>query len=233
MAVCYNTAKISNKDKYKSMYLSDNFITASGVILSRKPSGENNLWVTLFLKGIGILGAGAPGFSSRRSFGGDNEPFVWAVFKLKKKQKSRGYFIDDIEVTDDMLEVRDSRDTLMTAMTWCKSLMKYLISGQPDDELLAALYWNMKLLCMPGVPSDASDWRFVWRWLEVWGLAPEITGFYSSMNFNNDEISLLAKLSVLNTQGTIKLFSSPLSPNIRENVFKVASRLARNFLNEK
>lgn len=212
----------------------ENFITASGVILSRRQSGENALWLILFLKEYGIMNVTAPAFSSiRKNFGGDTEPFLWGVFSLRKKNKGRSYFIDDIEITDDMMSLRKSRTTIMTAFKWSKAVMKYLMPEQPDDDLLSNLYWNMKLLCDKRIPAYVSDWRFIWLWLEEWGLAPDIASFHASMNFNRDEIFLLVQVAKLGINEIVKLFSEGLKPNVRENVFKVAVKLALNFLNEK
>lgn len=211
--------------------LGDNYITAKGVILSREQMGENSLWVRLFLQDYGIMNATAP--SGKEGFGGDNEPFVWGVFDLKKKRKSSNYFIYDIDVKDDMLALRRSRETMITVLKWIRTLTKYLPSSQPDNELLTNLYWCMKLLCAPVVPVDVSDWKFLWRWLKEWGLAPDIIEFHQAKNFSHDEIILLAQVDELNTQGVIKLFSFPITLKIRENAFKIASRLAETFLNEK
>lgn len=211
--------------------IGDNYITAKGVILSREQMGENSLGVRLFLKEYGILNVTAP--SGRRGFGGDNEPFVWGVFSLQKKQRNSSYFIYDIDVNDDMLKLRKSRNTIITATKWTRTLAKYLITEQPDNELLTNLYWCMKLLCAPEVPVDVSDWRFLWRWLKCWGLAPDIIDFHQAKKFTHDEVILLAQIDELNTQGVIKLFSFPIKLKIRENTFKIASRLAMNFLNEK
>ena len=211
--------------------LGDNYITATGVILSREQMGENSLWVRLFLRGYGIMNVTAP--YGKRGFGGDNEPFVWGVFDLQKKKKSRNYFIYDVDVNDDMLQLRHSRGTITTALKWSRTVIKYLTAEQPDDELLVNLYWCMKLLCIPAVPADASDWRFFWHWLECWGLAPDLISFHEAMNFTHDEIILLTQIADLTTQGIIKLFSVPLSLNIRKNMFKAASKLAMKFLNEK
>ena len=211
--------------------LGEKYITASGVILSRQEMGERSLWVKLFLKDHGIMNATSP--SGKRGFGGDSEPLVWGVFDLKKKTKSSNYTIYDIEVNDDMFALRRDKDAMITAVKWARKIEKYLILGQPDDELLANLYWAMKLLCSHVVPAYAVNWRFIWRWLEIWGLAPDIVSFHKSMNFTDDEIILLSQISELNNQGMLKLFSVPLRLNIRENMFNVASSLAINFLNEK
>lgn len=211
--------------------LGDNYITASGVILSRQQMGENSLWVRLFLNEYGIMNVSAP--SGRRGFGGDNEPFMWGVFYLQKKSKSSNYYLYDIEARDDMYNLRKSRETMTTALKWTQAVTKYLSTSQPDDELLRNLYWSMKLLCYSVVPPDASDWRFFWHWLEEWGLAPDIVGFHGAMKFTRDEIILLAQLNELNTQGVIQLFSSPSNLRIRQNTFRIAAGLAVKFLNEK
>ena len=112
-------------------------------------------------------------------------------------------------------------------------IMKRLDNDQPDDDLLADLYWSMKLLEDDKVPPEVSDWKFLWRWLEIWGLAPELADFYAQNNFNHDEIVLLTQISLLNTKGVGNLFSKNLSPNIRKNSFNIAAELAEKFLIEK
>ena len=207
--------------------LEGNFLKASGVVLYRDVSGEKNLWLKLFLKEFGIVNVTA------RHSNGDTEPFIWGKFGLRKKKNSVNYYIDDIEVADDMLLIRKRRNSILTAVKWTRKIIKFLTSEQADDDLLANLYWSMKLLEEPRVPVEASSWKFLWRWLESWGLAPDLVNFYSSQRFNHDEIVLLTQISLLNVKGVINLFSNKLNPNIRENSFKIAAELAEKFLIEK
>ena len=205
----------------------DNFVTASGITLSRKILGENSLRVTLFLKDIGLITLGS------KNFGGDSEPFVWGKFKLQKHKRVRSYFVYDIEVFDDMLKLRQRKESLLAVIRWTKLLMKSLTPEQPDNALLANLYWSMKLLCVPYVPTEATDWRFIWQWIDSWGLAPDMLNLYADKRFNAEELSLLAQIIILNTRGVIDLFAKPINGNIRENIFKIASKIALTFLNEK
>ena len=207
--------------------LTGDFVSASGVILYRDLSGEKNLWLKLFLKGFGAVNVTA------KKSSGDTEPFVWGKFGLKKKKNSVNYYIDEFETADDMLSLRRSRATFLTALKWTKMIMTRLDDGQPDDDLLADLYWSMKLLEDVHVPAEVSDWKFLWRWLESWGLAPDLADFYAQNNFNHDEIVLLTQISLLNTKGVVNLFSKNLSPNIRKNSFNIAAELAEKFLIEK
>ncbi|MBQ7196124.1 MAG: hypothetical protein IJS40_01800 [Synergistaceae bacterium] len=207
--------------------LEGNFLTVSGVILYRDISGEKNLWLKLFLKGFGIVNV-----TARRS-SGDTEPFIWGKFGLKKKKNTTNYYIDEFEIADDMLPLRKRRETILTAIKWTNIIKKYLTIGQADDELLANLYWSMKLLGEPNVPPEASSWKFLWRWLENWGLAPDLVNFYSSQKFNHDEIILLTQLSLLNFKSVSELFAGKISPNVRENSLRIAAELAEKFLIEK
>ena len=208
------------------MFNDEDFLTAKGVTLSREFSGENKLWVRLFLQGEGVVSL------SSKNFKGDSEPFIWAVYSLRKKARSSKYFVDDIDVKDDMFPLRRSRETLLTAKKWAKLLAKYMPHEQPDDELLTVLYWNMKLLASPSVPYYVPDWRFLWQWLTLWGLAPDIADFHMSNNFNVDEIRLLLQTLSLNAEGVIKLFTLPFDIGIRKNIFIIAARLAAKFLRQ-
>ena len=207
--------------------LAGDFVRASGVVLYRDLSGEKKLWLKLFLKGFGTVNVTA------KKSSGDTEPFIWGKFGLKKKKNSVNYYIEEFETSDDMLSLRRRRESFLTALKWTKMIMKRLDNGQPDDDLLADLYWSMKLLEDDRVPAEVSGWKFLWRWLESWGLAPELADFYAANNFNHDEIVLLTQISLLNTKGVGNLFSKNLSPNIRGNSFMAAAELAEKFLIEK
>ena len=208
------------------MFNGEDFITAKGVTLSREISGENNLWVRLFLQGEGVVSL------SSKNFKGDSEPFVWAVYNFRKKSRSSKYFVSDIDVKDDMYALRRSRETIVTASHWAKLLAKYVPHEQPDDDLLTILYWNMKLLTVKSVPFHVPDWRFMWQWIDLWGLAPDIVTFHIANNFNNDEIQLLVRTIKLNVKEVIELFTAPLNTDIRKNIFIIAAKLAAKFLRQ-
>ena len=207
--------------------LEGNFLKASGVILYRDLSGEKKLWLKLFLKNFGIVNVTA------KKSNGDTEPFMWGKFELRKKKNSSNYYIEDFEAADDMLPMRKRRDAIFTALKWTKAITKHLEQSQADNALLANLYWSMKLLEEPVVPVEASNWKFLWRWLESWGLAPDLVNFYTLQNFNHDEIVLLTQLSLLNFRGVAELFERKINPNVRENSLKIAAELAEKFLMEK
>ena len=149
-------------------------LKASGVVLARSQMGEGGLWLTLFLKGQGLLRASAPGAERGRvRFGGGTEPFVWGAFHLHRG-RGGGLYLSGVDVADDMLPLRRRPEALLVAVGWSKLLTRRLMPGHPDDGLLANLYWNMRLLCVPHVPPEAAEWRFLWRWLAEWGLAPDM-----------------------------------------------------------
>ena len=188
-----------------------NDLNNSGVMLARSQTGESSIKLRLFLKGRGLIYALASG---RTRFGGSIEPFIWGVFNLKPG-KNGGLYLKEVEIKDDMIELRQRPQALLTAVKWVKLLTKYLIPENPDDELLANLYWNMKLLCANNIPVEISSWRFIWRWLKLWGIAPEdranfkhelllniaqadikdIIDNFKNFNFNNKELKIFADAS--------------------------------------
>ena len=101
------------------------------------------------------------------------------------------------------------------------------MEGHADDALLANLYWNMKLLCS-GLPAEAVEWRFMWRWLKAWGLAPEISEYTAAAA---SELSLLHFVSVAKT---LELESLELQEVLKSKrrLFADASRRAEMFLRE-
>ena len=202
------------------------FPVVKGVVLERVHSSDTRLWTTLFTEGEGIVSVAS------KNLAGSSEPFVWGYFSLQKKAKSRNYFLFDADIKDDMFRIRRSKTALLTAMNWAAYLRKYLVYGHPDDELLSTLYWCMKLLTFPAVPPSAAEWRLLRLWLEGWGLAPDLVNFHADRGFNGDEIALLYHTAALSPQKAAKLFTGRLSPNIRRNVFKVASTLALGFFDQ-
>ena len=149
-------------------------MAAPGVVLARARVGEGGLWMTLFLKGQGLLRASAPGAESGRvRFGGGTEPFVWGTFQLHRG-RAGGLCLSGVDIVDDMYPLRKRPEALRTAVRWARLVKRFLIFEHPADELLANLYWNMRLLSVPHVPPAAAEWRFLWRWLEEWGLAPDL-----------------------------------------------------------
>ena len=80
-----------------------------------------------------------------------------------------------MDVADGMIPLRRRPEALRTAVRWSKFLLRHLMADHPADDLLANLYWNMRLLGMPRVPPEAAEWRFLWRWITAWGLAPDLT----------------------------------------------------------
>ena len=167
-----------------------------------------------------------------KNFMGDSEPFMWGYFDLKRTSRSTSYFVFEADIHDTMFHLRRSKATIVSAFKMARFIIRYLLPNHPDDELLACLYWNMKLLTIPAVPAEAAEWRFFWLWLIQWGLAPELFAFYGSKGFNDAEVFLLSQIEVLTPKRVAQLFSTVLDPTIRENVFKVASKLAVAFLDQ-
>lgn len=198
-----------------------------GVILSRRISGENNYYLTLFLKEYGIMKVSAPS----NTCAGEKEPFIWARFKLRKKQRSRSYFIEDIEVADDMLGIRKGKDKILSALRWCALIMKHFEPSQPDDKLFGILFRSMKLLAETSVPPEALSWRFIWQWLNSWGLAPNIQEFFAHKRFAYNEIMILDYVSHSGAKELIGFFNS--HANIPGNFFRTAFNLSAKLLQEK
>lgn len=208
------------------MFNGDDYVTAKGVVLYRKDRGENRLWSTVFLQGIGMVGV------SSKNFMGDSEPFVWGEFYFQRLKSGR-YFMFDTDIKDTMFRLRRrGLEPLQVAFMFVKAVMKYLPYEQPDDELLINLYWSMKLLTFRAVPPSAAHWRFIWRWLNEWGLAPALEEFCSGKGFLNEEIELLSQVAGITPKAVEELFLGKINPNVRENVFKVAVNNAVSFLDQ-
>ncbi|MBQ9565422.1 MAG: DNA repair protein RecO C-terminal domain-containing protein [Synergistaceae bacterium] len=153
---------------------SQGLLDASGAVLARSKMGEGGLRLTLFLKGQGILRASAPGAEAGRvRFGGGTEPFAWGTFHLRRG-RGGGLSLSGVDVADDLLGLRRRPEAIRTAVRWSRLLTRFLPPEQPADELLANLYWNMRLLSNPAILPAAAEWRFLYRWLADWGIAPDM-----------------------------------------------------------
>ena len=194
----------------------------SGIVLARAQTGESSIKLTLFLKKRGIIYALAPRAEGGRTrFGGGTEPFIWGVFSFKPG-KSGGNYLSEIEIKDDMIGLRRRSEAMFSAVKWSRLLIQNLIPENPDDELLANLYWNMKLLCDNKIPVEVSDWRFVWRWLRIWGIAPE-----DNHNFNK---SLLLKTANADINFIINNFDFTNFNKYNQKLFANAAMQAEKFL---
>jgi DNA repair protein RecO (recombination protein O) len=202
------------------------FHSASGVVLSRRIVGEGDLFLTLFLKGMGMIVASARGAATGKvRFGGGTEPLVWGTFTLYQGKGSEGRkYLKSVDVADDMLKLRSSAHALFTAVHWAKLLMRHLLEGHPSDDLLANLYWNMKLLNDGEIPLDVVKWRFLWRWLKSWGLAPELA---ECVDGTERELEWLRKAAALKAPELKKL-----AVDVNGALFANAARRVEVFLKE-
>lgn len=166
---------ISSMGTQASDSSSQGFKSASGVVLRRTLAGEGDLSLTLFLREKGMLRLFARGAATGKvRFGGGSEPLVWGAFKYYQG-RGGGLYLESVDIADDMFSLRHRREGLFAAVRWVKLLMRFLPAGHTADDLLAGLYWNMKLLGNTEIPVEAADWRFFWRWLKGWGLAPDLS----------------------------------------------------------
>ena len=141
--------------------------------MRRKISAEGDIILDLFLKELGRVQVFVRG-GGRGSvrFGGATEPLVWGEFELYRSGKGGHFILKAVDVKYDALKLRNSKDAVLTAFSWIKMLLEYMEEARADDKVLSCYFWGLKLL-EEGVPVEMADWRFVWRWLNIWGLAPE------------------------------------------------------------
>jgi DNA repair protein RecO (recombination protein O) len=194
------------------------------VVLNRRVAGEGDLLLTLFLKGSGMVFVSARGGGAGKvRFGGGTEPLMWGTFSLYGDRGGRLH-LKTADVADDMLKLRSRSEALFAAVRWAKLLMRRLPPEEPSDDLLANFYWSMKLLD-GGFPAAAAEWRFLWRWLRSWGLAPDLSAF---SGVSEGDIDLLRKTASAKTaDGTNQNTLAARAPLFRE-----ASRRAEFFLEE-
>ena len=188
--------------------------------------------LTLFLKKLGVVYVSAKGAAGGKvRFGGATEPLVWGAFALYKPRDDGGkLYLKSIDVADDMLSLRSRPEALFAAARWAKLLMRRLMEGHADDELLANLYWSMKLLC-GNLPVEVAEWRFMWRWLKAWGLAPDVFELAKNMACAASELELLRFVSAART-AELESFMPKEALMSKRRFLADATRRAETFLVE-
>jgi DNA repair protein RecO (recombination protein O) len=207
------------------------FGAASGVVLHRRMAGEGDLMLTLFLKGVGMIRVSARGAATGRvRFGGGTEPLMWGNFGLYR-DRGGSCRLKSVDVADDFLKLRGRAEALFAAVRWAKLLMRRLMTEHAANDLLANLYWNMKLLDDGKVPVEVVEWRFLWRWLKSWGLAPELDERFGR---SPREIELLHWTAAAKASELAMLAGSEPGQTLTAHgrLFMNAARRAEGFLRE-
>lgn len=152
--------------------LRQGYLKASGTVLRRIDSPEGERRLNLLLKGIGPVWATAPGAARGRGrFGGATEPLVWGAFSLYKGP--RRLYLREVEVKEDFWNLRKSRGSLQRAMEWSRWISRNTMEGHSCDSLIGLFFWSLRNL-EQGAEGDVAEWRFFWKWLRLFGVAPEL-----------------------------------------------------------
>lgn len=145
---------------------------ATGVVLKRRDVGAKSHDLLLLLHGIGAVWVTAPGAaSSKNRFGGGIEPMVWSDLVLY--QSPRRLYVKSADAREAFFSVRRSRARLTAAIAWHKLAALRIPLLLPNDQLMSLLYGSMKNLAS-GAPPSLCTARFLWRWANLWGTAPEM-----------------------------------------------------------
>ncbi|MDT8283935.1 MAG: DNA repair protein RecO [Thermovirgaceae bacterium] len=144
-----------------------------GVVLRRKDSPEGNRSVYVLMENEGPMWLLAPGAARGKvRFGGSTDPLVWGTFHVYRGPNR--CYLRDVDVRRDFWSLRASSQKIRQAVKWSVSLVRHTLPGHACDDLLPVFFWSLSLLEEPGIRDDLSDWRFYWRWLRSWGLAPDL-----------------------------------------------------------
>ncbi|MDO9509428.1 MAG: DNA repair protein RecO [Thermovirgaceae bacterium] len=144
-----------------------------GVVLRRKDSPEGNRSVYVLMEHEGPVWLLAPGAARGKvRFGGSTDPLVWGTFHVYRGPNR--CYLRDVDVRKDFWTLRASSQRIRQAVGWSVSLARHTLPGHACDDLLPIFFWSLCLLEEPGIRDDLSNWRFYWRWLRSWGLAPDL-----------------------------------------------------------
>lgn len=144
-----------------------------GVVLRRKDSNEGDRSIYALLEKEGPVWLLAPGAARGKvRLGGATDPLVWGTFHIYRGPNR--WYLREIDVRKDFLSLRSSPSRIRCAAEWASSLVKYTFPGHASDDLLPIFYWSLCILESGSLRVDLADWRFYWRWLKSWGLAPDL-----------------------------------------------------------
>jgi recombinational DNA repair protein (RecF pathway) len=96
---------------------------------------------------------------------------TWSSFLLYQSPKR--LYLKSADIAEDFLRVRSSRRALYRAANWCKELAAALPTRYENDAVLSLFWGTMKNLS-DGMSPILLDIRFVWRWGNIWGVAPSL-----------------------------------------------------------
>ncbi len=144
-----------------------------GVVLRSSDSAEGDRSIYVLLENEGPQWLLAPGAARGRvRFGGSTDPLVWGTFHVYRGPNR--WYLRDIDVRKDFWPLRRFSTKIRRAVGWASSLVKYTLPGHPCNELLPVFYWSLCLLEGSDLREDLAGWRFYWRWLRSWGIAPDL-----------------------------------------------------------
>lgn len=144
-----------------------------GVVLRRSDTPEGNRSVYVLLENEGPVWLLAPGAARGKvRFGGSTDPLVWGTFHVYRGPNR--WYLRDVDVRKDFWSLRSSSIRIRQAVRWAGSILGNTLPGHPCNDLLPVFFWSLSLLENPRVREDLAGWRFYWRWLRIWGMAPDL-----------------------------------------------------------
>lgn len=143
------------------------------VALSRRFHPDGSVSLQALLTGHGVQWLRLPGAAKGTlRFGGSIEPLVWGIYSLR--HSPRAIYLNEVEVKDDLWALRKNPKALLAGLSWAKLLARHLVGGFDHDEVMKIFYWALKSLEQGLTPQWATA-RFLWRWLDYWGMAPDFS----------------------------------------------------------
>jgi len=143
----------------------------TGVVLYRKDLSPTLRTLYLWCREKGAFWVFSPGSGKGKIGRAYTEPLVWGSFHLYKS--TRGIYLKAMDLREDFWELRKHPLMIREALQWGGLLKKCLLPEHPEDALLRVFYWSLVLL-RDRAPILPLRWRFLWKWLSLWGQAPDL-----------------------------------------------------------
>ena len=119
--------------------MASRYLTTRAVVLSSRPLGEADRWLTLFTRDLGRIDAVVKGVRRTTSrWGGRLEPFN--VCDLVLYRGSSRATVTSAQFVDVLRHVHDDREALTAAAVTCETAKLLFAEGEPEQRVFALLH---------------------------------------------------------------------------------------------
>lgn len=146
-------------------------LTTEAIVLTSRRWGELHRLVTLLSPTLGVFDAVAYGARKGKLAGGI-EPFAIGTYFLYHDRVRKEYSIKDIELENQDPSIKENLTRLYAGHAMAEMAMR--MHGGDHEELYGVLTSHIKLLGSESTEPRRLCIQFIWRLIDIMGLAPDL-----------------------------------------------------------